>query len=408
MLVTKHQHNMLQLRIIILLFLIIQVKLYCQPLKYCPLNKQEDKLNLEYIDKELHIFDNASVLGIGESTHGTKEFAIMRFDIFKHLTETKGFNTIFLEADYSACQRLNRYINGKTENLDSAIIEIMYFPWRTQEMKSFMEWCRAYNFNHNNKIQIVGCDMQSINDDILELKRIIKCNNLKDTLLNLLLDLKYPYNDTSVIKPALNQWDLFYKKNLHPTDTMGNYELLYATICQFMNHKLLTQPSYNYRDSCMAVNIKIYISNNTGVKGVFIAHNWHISNTEYQYSNKWSRKTAGSYLRDMGIQYTSIAQITNRGFFNAVSNETHKLSLMELRKSKKKTLENKLSKIEVPILICKYNDINSVEHLYYTEIGATFEQTKKIEKLYRYQKLSKDKFNYIIFFESTTASSLLK
>lgn len=110
----------------------------------------------------------------------------------------------------------------------------------------------------------------------------------------------------------------------------------------------------------------------------------------------------------MGIQYTSIAQITNRGFFNAFSNETHKLSLMELKKSKNKTLENKLSKIEVPILICKYNDINSVEHLYYTEIGAIFEQTKKFEKWYRYQKLSKDKFNYLIFFESTTASSLLK
>lgn len=399
---------MIQTRLIIALLLMTTIKFHCQTLYYYPIKKQDNKFKLEYIDTIISSNNNLQIIGIGEATHGTKEFAIMRFDIFKYLTETKGFNTIFLEADYGACQRLNRYINGKPENLDSTIIEIMYFPWRTQEMKSFMEWCRAYNFNHNNKIQIVGCDMQSINDDIIELKRIIKCNNFKDTLLNLLFNLKYPYNDTSVIKPALNQWDLFYKRNLHPIDTMGNYELLYVTICQFMNHKLLTQPSYNYRDSCMAVNIKTYISNNTGVKGVFIAHNWHISNTEYQYSNKWNRKTAGSYFKDMGIQYTSIAQITNRGFFNAFSNETHKLSLMELRKSKKKTLENKLSKIEVPMLICKYNDINSVEHLYYTEIGATFDQTKKFENLYRYQKLSKDKFNYIIFFESTTASSLLK
>ena len=58
--------------------------------------------------KELSpLFKNIKVVAMGESTHGTSEFTILRFKMFKYLVENHQFNTFFLEADYANCLRIN-------------------------------------------------------------------------------------------------------------------------------------------------------------------------------------------------------------------------------------------------------------------------------------------------------------
>ena len=276
------------------------------------------------------IFSNKKLIGLGECTHGTSEFTTMRKQIFQYLVEQHGFNTIFIEADYSACLRLNRYVNGAEDTIQKAINELLYFAWTTEEMKNFVEWIRDYNLTNKAKIQFVGCDPSS-------------------------------------------------------------------------------KSQLNFRDSCMAVNIIEYLKKNASSKGIFIAHNGHIANiNNTKYGN--SRITAGYYLRkSLDSNYLSIAQTTNTGFFNAFTykGNTPLFTRCELKKANHQSLEHQLSKFKVPILIVNYNAIRNVSKLYYTSIGHSYGKINEEYTIQRYSYLTKNMFDYVIYFENTKETQML-
>ncbi len=94
------------------------------------------------------MFHQKRIIGLGEATHGTSEFTTVRHKLFQYLVEKKGFNTFVLEADYSGCQRINRYINGQTDDPKAALSEVQYWVWHTEEMLNLIEWMRLYNQSH--------------------------------------------------------------------------------------------------------------------------------------------------------------------------------------------------------------------------------------------------------------------
>jgi erythromycin esterase len=382
-----------------------QTDMEVEPLSsYRPKTENSDLTRIDSIFKEV------KVVGIGECTHGTSEFTLMRHRIFKHLAETKGFNTVFIEADYGACLRVNRYINGKNDDVNEAILELRYFAWTTEEMKEFVEWMRAYNLNSDNKIQIVGCDMQSISDDKIEIKRILKINNIIDSIPDFFSTLKPPYQDTSAIRQALNDWDIFCSHHLKDQVDPINYMLIDATINQFLLNKLRTSNQYNYRDSCMALNIINYLNLTPSSKGIWMAHNGHISKTKYDYPTSYSYKTSGQFLSEnLKESYVSIAQITNTGYFNAWKYIKNKpaFSICELKKAKRHSLENQLSQYNSEILFCDYSKVKNVHKMNYTEIGHTYGKTNSNYKVKRYKKLTEGKFDYVIYFVATRQTTII-
>lgn len=70
----------------------------------------QDNLDLNLLNKYIK---DKELVGLGEATHGTKEFQNMRTRIISYLVENLGFRTIVLEESYSHCLRINSYIlNG--------------------------------------------------------------------------------------------------------------------------------------------------------------------------------------------------------------------------------------------------------------------------------------------------------
>lgn len=342
---------------------------------------------------------------MGECTHGTSEFTTMRKQIFQYLVEQHGFNTIFIEADYSACLRLNRYVNGAEDTIQKAINELLYFAWTSEEMKNFVEWIRDYNLTNKAKIQFVGCDMQSIKDDAKEQKRIIRLNEGNRTVLPKFLFDEEQLKDTNEIKIALQEWTSFYdQESMDYKD-----EFLNNSVIQMLKFKIPGTNQNNFRDSCMAVNIVEYLKKNPTSKGIFIAHNGHIANiNNTKYGN--SRITSGYYLRkSLDSNYLSIAQTTNTGFFNAFTykGNTPLFTRCELKKANHQSLEHQLSKFKVPILIVKYNAIRKVSKLYYTSIGHSYGKINEQYTIQRYSYLTKNMFDYVIYFENTKETQML-
>src|SRR5712664_3377905 len=72
----------------------------------------------ENFEQLLEHIGDASIVLLGEATHGTREFYNTRAEISKRLITEKGFDAIAVEADWPDALRVSRYIqlasNDKT------------------------------------------------------------------------------------------------------------------------------------------------------------------------------------------------------------------------------------------------------------------------------------------------------
>ena len=93
---------------------------------------------------------DASLVLIGEASHGTHEFYEQRAHITKLLIEQKGFHAVAVEADWPAALRVHRYVMGETEdeNAIAALGDFTRFPawmWRNTVIVEFIEWLKGRN-----------------------------------------------------------------------------------------------------------------------------------------------------------------------------------------------------------------------------------------------------------------------
>lgn len=366
-------------------------------------NPTENTSDLSQIDS---VFKSKKLIGIGECTHGTSEFTSMRHRIFKYLVENHGFNTVFIEADYGATIRLNAYINGENDSLDQALNEVVYFAWRTEEMKKLVEWIREYNQQASLKIQFIGCDMQSISDEQLVFERFYK-QYKKQELPEFLYNKKYLFEDKESRDRARNEWNVFFSKNLNQNP--GNL-FLDNSISQFLIYHDQKGTIYNYRDSCMAINILTYMKIHPETKAIFIAHNSHISRTIFEYENYYPMKRAGYFLNEnLGEAYLVIAQTTNTGSFHAFTypKKQMQFSVCELKPAKKKTVESWCREQNDPIQLVNSSSFPSKSKLQITEIGHTFGKDTSGSKHVRYQPFHPSFYDFVLYFEKTSPTQII-
>src|SRR2546423_301554 len=91
------------------------------------------------------IVGQASIVGLGEETHGTHEFIEMKARLVEFLISKMGFTTLVMEDDWGSSQLLDAYINGGPGVLPSVMKQSLADPWQTQEYQAFFSWMRAYN-----------------------------------------------------------------------------------------------------------------------------------------------------------------------------------------------------------------------------------------------------------------------
>jgi erythromycin esterase-like protein len=106
-----------------------------------------DLANPDYTDLLAGIGD-ASIVLIGEASHGTQEFYQQRAIITQTLIEQRGFHAVAVEADWPAALRVHRYVMQESD--DASIIEALgdftRFPawmWRNTVMVDFLDWLRG-------------------------------------------------------------------------------------------------------------------------------------------------------------------------------------------------------------------------------------------------------------------------
>lgn len=115
---------------------------------------------------------SASVILIGEASHGTHDFYHLRSGITKHLIEHHGLSAVAVEADWPDAYRVNRYVRGRGSDADAnaALSGFERFPswmWRNTAVLSFVRWLREWNDRHPAApVGFYGLDLYSLHTSI--------------------------------------------------------------------------------------------------------------------------------------------------------------------------------------------------------------------------------------------------
>jgi erythromycin esterase-like protein len=125
-------------------------------------------------DSLLDLVGDARFVLIGEASHGTHEFYRERAQITKRLIFQRGFNAVAVEADWPDAYRINRFVHGVSEDVDSveALSGFKRFPqwmWRNADVLDFVGWLRGHNDEQvfeDRKCGFYGLDLYSLHASI--------------------------------------------------------------------------------------------------------------------------------------------------------------------------------------------------------------------------------------------------
>ena len=260
-----------------------------------------------------HIPDNVSVLAIGEGVHGSSEFQTLKLSVLREMVEKQGYTAFALEADYSECADINRYLQsgeGKPEEL----VQKFSFPiYHTKEMAALLGWIQDWNRTapDEKKVRFYGFDMQNPETGYAFLKQYSLAHGLAteaefDAVFKNVLTPPYSINAERAGQ-AVAFLDRLREKDsaadLRDADAR-DFQMELTSVRQAMESQTSTEDINTLRDRYMAENVKAIRKIEAEIgsgKIVISAHDGHIERVNPIYTSM------GVLLsQDLGNDYYAI------------------------------------------------------------------------------------------------------
>ncbi len=411
------------------------------PISYSTINAITDLLPLKSIlqDKE--------VIGMGEATHGTKEFFDLKSKMFIYLVQELDVKVFGIEATYAGCLYINDYVFYGTGELDSVMRRLEFWTWQTEEVKQLIGWIRAFNEKKadDEKVSFYGIDMQSFNAPLNYLYDYIKNNHAEDAS-HFLKVIAPVYNRKFEIDKILfgknrnliidtlektyveiDKWFSKRKSVYNKGSSSKKYQQIKLCIQNFKESVLNLKYNGNrpsFRDSCMA-NIILQIRTIENAKMFVWAHNGHIKMQDLQRPYQSANLTMGNYLKSIfGKRYYAIGFLFHKGTFLAVKAQSSvtskmfskyilsrkfiKASLTDcyVSSSPKNSIASTFSKFNQPSFFIDLtntrNNLFTTTQIAY-DVGAVFVNRKRSLKDF----IPAQRYDGLLFVNNTNASRLL-
>jgi erythromycin esterase len=106
----------------------------------------------------------ATLVGLGEATHGTHEFVTIRDGLVRALVADHGFRLLTMEVGFSAGLALDRYVRQGSGDPEAALCDLGLWVWATEELRDLLEWLRAFNEDRpaDDRVRVLGFDAPSV------------------------------------------------------------------------------------------------------------------------------------------------------------------------------------------------------------------------------------------------------
>ncbi|MES9535798.1 erythromycin esterase family protein [Actinomadura sp. NPDC000600] len=105
----------------------------------------------------LRSIGGATVVGLGESVHGTREETRLKHRTLRLLVERLGFRSVAWEEDWTTGVQIDRYIRTGEGDLD-ALMQRMLPQYQTREVADVLRWLRDFNAGRADKVRFVGVE----------------------------------------------------------------------------------------------------------------------------------------------------------------------------------------------------------------------------------------------------------
>ena len=234
--------------------------------------------------EDIKIDDQVEIIGLGEATHGNKEFQELKLTLLKKLVKDENVRAFALECDFSEGMEIDSYVkSGKFQKNPSKIFS---FPiYHTNQMNDLINWIKKYNQNHDQKISFYGFDMQNPENSVKLLKDFVKKENIDFDIKSLDILEK---DNISIKDPKIKILEENLKKLDEKLDENTKEKRLIENILSsFPYYKMVDDyvKSSEYRDKKMAENVSWIKDYEKNSRIMIAGHNGHIGKKESMYKN---------------------------------------------------------------------------------------------------------------------------
>ena len=369
-------------------------------------------------------FKDYTIVGLGEGTHGTKEFNEIRSEISKQLINKSDFRIIAFESAYGDASLLNEAVNSDAD-LHVALKKYITSIWQTKEIYDLMMWIREYNKNHKDKVIISGFDTDVLTNSAEILKKSIglgkeyaeitdeirKKAALQDEMWEKQNDPSFKLDMKVVIKNGtegfllVKKADSLYGKKIDLNSKLALYNLEQGFKIPYEASKKNYDVS---RDLIMAEMIQ-KIQSGYNKKMILLAHNAHIALKPIIVDGM------GGYLKEKyGQQYYALATSTALGNYSATTDpravKNNKYTSYPLPKQMENSWEEKLvnNKYENYFVNFNGNSGNTYGQSFKMRFVGYGPITPATEKFTITEPLKlNESFNGVVFIKQTNASEHL-
>lgn len=262
------------------------------------------------------IAGNASIVGLGDATHGTHELYAVKLRVIDYLVRELGYDVLSLEAPFAITDRLNLYVQGGPGDPRALLRELktrlLYFFWDVEELLAVIEWMRAYNAHRGDRppLELAGAD---IYDETGAATMVVDYLRSTDPLFAAVAQQEYACvregrRDGECEGAARGVRDALATRD---DDTRALEDALHAAdvVLQFF-HLQLFEP----REVSMAANL-LWIRDHRGSarKVIHWGHQEHVGKLPSPYA---LGRTMGTLLNErLARDYVAIGTLTGSGTF---------------------------------------------------------------------------------------------
>lgn len=259
-----------------------------------------------------------TIVQLGESSHGVKEFNQIRVRIIKYLHEKMGFNVIAFESGLFECYNSNKSYSQSPRNMMEAAI---FSVWKTEEVLELFEYI-VETRETNKPLLLAGFDFQMSGDwtershMLEELASIIDQNFARELYItDSLFAVKKKPNDIDAMRKYVfdnqidlkriyahlemlidtNMRELTDKFQSHPTIPLFAHQIA-VSMLDYIDFWLDEENEMSIRDRAMADNVD-FLKNiiYPDEKIIIWAHNLHI-----RHNNDQLDQDAYNKIKSMG------------------------------------------------------------------------------------------------------------
>lgn len=292
----------------------------------------EDLLPLKPLLKDVR------VVGMGETSHGTREIFQMKHRMFEFLVKEMGYTLFGIEASSVGCRPINDYVLHGKGNSRDALSNQGFWIWNVESVIDMIEWMHDYNKTvpDDKKVKFIGIDTQTNGLDVAyeNISHFInrtKGNTLVEVDVNLLFqsiktikdrrDLTEKREKLNILLSYLvvNEMYLIQKSSKQEyLDVLADLKKIIQGV-QVADRNFRNKVKYNLRDEYMAQTVLEALEKEGSKSKMMVwAHNDHINKDIDSYVNG-SKNPLGSVLKKYlgDKKYFNIGFSTYQGTFRA-------------------------------------------------------------------------------------------